>query len=45
MAVFLFVVDWLWTFILLQMIGVLQFGGGGGIRLDGAEPAGRSAPP
>jgi preprotein translocase subunit SecE len=29
MAVFLFVVDRLWTLI-LQMIGVLQFGGGGG---------------
>jgi preprotein translocase subunit SecE len=29
MAVFLFVVDRLWTFI-LQMIGVLKFGGGGG---------------
>ncbi len=29
MAVFLFVVDRLWTFI-LQMIGVLRFGGGGG---------------
>ena len=29
MAVFLFVVDRLWSFI-LQMIGVLQFGGGGG---------------
>ena len=29
MAVFLFVVDSLWTFI-LRMIGVLQFGGGGG---------------
>jgi preprotein translocase subunit SecE len=29
MALFLFVVDRLWTFI-LQMIGVLQFGGGGG---------------
>ena len=29
MAVFLFVVDRLWTFI-LQLIGVLQFGGGGG---------------
>jgi preprotein translocase subunit SecE len=29
MAVFLFVVDRLWTFI-LQMLGVLQFGGGGG---------------
>ncbi len=30
MAVFLFGVDWLWSFILLQIIGVLQFGGGGG---------------
>jgi len=29
MAVFLFVVDRLWTFI-LQMLGVLKFGGGGG---------------
>jgi preprotein translocase subunit SecE len=29
MAVFLFVVDRLWTFI-LQLIGVLKFGGGGG---------------
>ena len=29
MAVFLFVVDRLWTFI-LQVLGVLQFGGGGG---------------
>jgi len=29
MAVFLFVVDRLWTFI-LQLLGVLQFGGGGG---------------
>jgi preprotein translocase subunit SecE len=29
MAVFLFVVDRLWTFI-LQMLGVLRFGGGGG---------------
>ena len=29
MAVFLFGVDWLWSF-LLQMLGVLQFGGGGG---------------
>ena len=29
MAVFLFVVDWLWLFI-LRNIGVLQFTGGGG---------------
>jgi preprotein translocase subunit SecE len=29
MALFLFVVDWLWLFI-LRMIGVLQFSGGGG---------------
>jgi preprotein translocase subunit SecE len=29
MALFLFVVDWLWTFI-LRLIGVLQFSGGGG---------------
>ncbi len=29
MAVYLFVVDWLWTFILWK-IGVLQFSGGGG---------------
>jgi preprotein translocase subunit SecE len=29
MAVFLFVVDWLWLFI-LRAIGVLQFAGGGG---------------
>ena len=29
MAVFLFVVDWLWLFI-LRIIGVLQFTGGGG---------------
>jgi len=30
MALFLFVVDRLWTLI-LQLIGVLQFGGGGGL--------------
>jgi preprotein translocase subunit SecE len=29
MALFLFAVDWLWTFI-LRVIGVLQFSGGGG---------------
>ncbi|MFO0889103.1 MAG: preprotein translocase subunit SecE [Isosphaeraceae bacterium] len=29
LAVFLFVVDWLWLFI-LRTIGVLQFAGGGG---------------
>ena len=29
MALYLFVVDWLWTFILWRL-GVLQFGGGGG---------------
>jgi preprotein translocase subunit SecE len=29
MALFLYVVDWLWTFI-LRMLHVLQFGGGGG---------------
>ena len=35
MAVFLFGVDWLWSH-LLQFIGVLQFGGGGGF---GSTPA------
>jgi preprotein translocase subunit SecE len=30
MALYLFVVDWLWTFILWRL-GVLQFGGGGGL--------------
>ena len=35
MAVFLFGVDWLWSN-LLQIIGVLKFGGGGGVRFDSA---------
>ncbi len=34
MAVFLFLVDTLWTFI-LRLIGVLQFSGGGGLGFDG----------
>ena len=35
MALFLFAVDWLWSY-LLQMLGVLKFGGGGAFGLGAA---------
>ncbi len=34
MAVFLFLVDWIWLFI-LRLIGVLQFSGGGAFGSQG----------
>src|SRR3954451_8190296 len=45
MAIFLFVVDWLWLFI-LRNIGVLQFTGGGGFgsTASSSRPSGPDAP-
>ena len=44
MAVFLFGVDWLWSR-LLQFIGVLKFGGGGGFGSSRLSPTAVSRPP